>query len=159
MKRNVILKAVIVGLLCVATGTPLPAAPPDNPGSDNKLIGVWKLDSSQNGLTGIYMFTDTFYSMVAATADRPDIVDTSEATADQLRTIWGPMLANAGVYEISGDLLTIRPAVAKSPVVMKPGAYEVYRFRLDGDGLSLTQVRNSRGPVEQGAIWKLTRAN
>jgi hypothetical protein len=68
------------------------------------------------------------------------------------------MLANAGIYEISGDLVTIRPAVAKSPVVMKPDAYEVCRFRVDGDALSLTQVRNSRGPVERGAVWKLARA-
>jgi hypothetical protein len=45
---------------------------------------------------------DTFYSMVAATAGRPDIIDTSKATADEPRAIWGPMLANSGGYEISG---------------------------------------------------------
>ena len=153
MKRNTILNAAVVGLLCLAMGTAVPAAAPDNP-----LIGVWKVDGGQTALAGIYMFTDTFYSMVAATADRPDIADTSKATADQLRAIWGPMLANAGVYEIAGDLLTIHPAVAKSPVVMMPGAYEVYRFQIDGNTLSLTQVRNSRGPVEHGATTKLTRA-
>jgi len=58
-----------------------------------------------------------------------DITETSRATADELRAMWGPMLANAGPYEIAGDLLTIRPIGAKIPVVMKPGAYDVYRFR------------------------------
>lgn len=153
MKQNAIVKAVVAALLCLAMGTPVLAAAADNP-----LIGVWKMDGGQTGVTGIYIFTDTFYSMVAAAADRPDIVDTSKATADQLRAIWGPMLANAGNYEIAGDLLTIRPAVAKVPLLMKPDAYEVYRFHVDGDTLSMTQVRNARGPVERGATTKLTRA-
>src|SRR5713226_8349950 len=98
----------------------------------------------------MYMFTSTHYSMIAANTDRPNISDASKATADELRATWGPMLANAGAYEIEGDLLTIRPIVAKIPVVMKPGAYEVYRFRVEGSTLSLTHVRNVRGPVERG---------
>ena len=60
--------------------------------------------------------------MVLAATDRPDIADTSKATADELRATWGPLLANAGTYEVSGDLITIHPFVAKIPVVMKPGA-------------------------------------
>jgi hypothetical protein len=47
--------------------------------------------------------------MVLAATDRPDIADTSKATADELRAIWGPLLANAGTYEVSGDLITIHP--------------------------------------------------
>ena len=62
-----------------------------------------------------------------------------------LRAIWGPLLANAGTYEISGDLMTIHPLVAKIPVVMKAGANEVYRFRIEGKTLTLRQVRNARG--------------
>jgi hypothetical protein len=80
-----------------------------------------------------------------------------QATADELRATWGPLAANAGVYEIAGDLVTIRPIVAKIPLVMKPGAYEVYAFQLQNNTLSLTQKRNVRGPVEQGATTKLTR--
>ena len=103
-------RIAIVGLLCLAMGMPLAAAAPDNP-----LIGVWKVDGGHAGLTGIYMFTDTFYSMVAATADRPDIADISKATADQLRAIWGPVLANAGVYEIAGDLPDDPPCRSQVP--------------------------------------------
>jgi len=124
--------------------------------ADNPLVSVWKVDAG-SGAAGVYMFTGTHYSMIAATTNRPDIVDSSKSTADELRALWGPMLANAGAYEIEGDLVTIRPMVAKIPAVMKPGAYEVYRFHVEGNTLTLTQVRNVRGPVERGATTKLAR--
>jgi hypothetical protein len=40
---------------------------------------------------------------------------------------------------------------------MKPGAYEVYEFKIEGNTLTLTQRRNVRGPVEQGTVWTVTR--
>ena len=40
---------------------------------------------------------------------------------------------------------------------MKPGAYEVYEFTIEGSTLTLTQRRNTRGPVERGTGWTLTR--
>jgi hypothetical protein len=40
---------------------------------------------------------------------------------------------------------------------MKPGAYEVYEFKIDNNTLTLTQRRNVRGPVERGTVWTLTR--
>jgi hypothetical protein len=96
--------------------------------------------------------------MVLAATDRPDVSDTNKATADELRAIWGPLLANAGTYEISGDLLTIRPTVAKIPVVMKAGANEVYRFHIEGKTLTLQQVCNARGvTIAQAVTLKFTR--
>ena len=113
--------------------------------ADSPLVGAWQLDSEQAGLAGLYLFTPTHYSMTWAATSRPDIADTSKATADELRAVWGPLVANAGSYEVSGDLITIHPLVAKIPVVMKAGANEVYRFRIEGSTLALTQVRNARG--------------
>jgi len=106
---------------------------------------------------GVYIFTSRHYSMMVASPDRPDITDTTQATADELRALWNPMAANAGVYEVAGNLVTIRPIVAKIPVVMKPGAYEVYAFSVEDNTLSLTQQRNVRGPVEGRATTKLVR--
>jgi hypothetical protein len=63
----------------------------------------------------------------------------------------GPLVANAGTYEVSGDLITIHPLVAKIPVVMKPDASEVYRFRIEGKTLTLSQVRNARGVAVDSA--------
>jgi len=126
--------------------------------ADSPLVGVWQLDSGPSAQAGLYMFTPAHYSMVLATSDRADVADTNKATADELRAIWGPLLANAGSYDISGDLLTIRPTVAKFPVVMKAGANEVYRFHIEGKTLTLQQVRNARGvTVAQAAILKFIR--
>ena len=126
--------------------------------ADSPLMGVWQVDAGASTQAGLYMFTATHYSMLAATTDRPDIADTNKATADELRAIWGPLLANAGSYDISGELITIRPIVAKIPVVMKAGSNEVYRFHIEGKTLTLQQVRNARGvTVAQAAILRLTR--
>ena len=96
--------------------------------------------------------------MVLAATNRADIPDTSKATADELRAYWGPLLANAGTYDIAGDLLTIHLIAAKFPVVMKPGANEVYRFHVEGKTLTLQQVREARGvTVTQGSTLKFIR--
>jgi hypothetical protein len=116
------------------------------------LEGVWKVvDIGGQSVAGLYIFTSKHYSIMFATTDRPQVDDTSKATADELRALWGPMAANAGEYEISGNLITIKPVVAKIPVVMKPGANEVYAFKIEGNTLSLTQQRNARGVTVQNA--------
>jgi hypothetical protein len=124
--------------------------------ADNPVQGAWQVTSA-NGFAGIFIFSAKHYSMMAASTDRPDIADLSKATADEVRALYGPMIGNAGAYEMSGNQITIRPVVAKIPVVMKPGAYEVYEFKIEGNTLTMTQRRNVRGPVEQGTVWTLTR--
>jgi hypothetical protein len=118
--------------------------------ADSPLAGAWELNSGP-GRVGLYLFTPTRYSMMWAVIDRPEIADPGKATADELRALWGPMVANAGTYDISGDLITTHPLVAKIPVVMKPGASEVYRFPLEGKTLTLRQVRNARGVTVDSA--------
>jgi hypothetical protein len=153
MWRRVALGAALGGLIIVPAHTRLMSAAADNP-----LQGVWRVvDQAGRPAAGVYLFTARHYSMMVASADRPDITDTSQATADELRALWNPMVANAGVYDVEGTLVTIRPIVAKIPVVMKPGAYEVYAFHVEGNTLTLTQVRNVRGPVEGRAPTKLVR--
>jgi hypothetical protein len=126
--------------------------------ADSPLLGAWQLDSGQSTQAGLYLFTPTRYSMTLAATDRPDIADTNKATADELRAIFGPMLANAGTYEIAGDLITIHPLAAKIPVVMKSGATEVYRFQIEGETLTLRQVRNARGvAVDAAPTFKFIR--
>src|SRR5262249_6871417 len=94
-------------------------------GADNPLEGVWQvMEVGGQPAAGVYIFTAKHYSIMFAATDRPQIDDTSKATADELRAMWGPMAANAGTYDVSGNLVTIRPIVAKIPVVMKPGANE-----------------------------------
>jgi hypothetical protein len=157
MRKQLTLAGALSGLLMIAPHMRFANAAPEQPPS-HALVGVWQVvEQGGRPTAGVYIFTATHYSMIAAAPERPDISDTNKATADELRAVWGPMLANAGVYEIAGDLITIRPIVAKIPVVMKPGAYEVYAFQVQGDMLSLTQRRNVRGPVERAATTKLKR--
>jgi hypothetical protein len=114
-----------------------------------KLEGVWQgVEAKWTGPTpgtnsnpqpGFYIFTKNHYSTVAVIGDkpRPQAQDVEKATADELRAMWGPFVANAGTYEISGDTLTTRPLVAKNPKVMSPGSSATASFKLEGDTLTL----------------------
>src|SRR5262245_57711285 len=144
--------AVLIGMsLLTATRSRMVTA------AENPLQGAWQVMNPSNGMAGVFIFSSKHYSMMAASTERPDITDLSNATADQLRALYGPMVGNAGVYEIAGNQVTIRPVVAKIPIVMKPGAYEVYEFKVEDKNLTLTQRRNVRGPVERGTVWTLAR--
>jgi Lipocalin-like domain len=74
------------------------------------LEGAWQvMDVGGTAAAGLYIFTSgNHYSIMFATKDRPQIDDTNKASADELRAVWGPMAANAGTYEVSGSLVTIR---------------------------------------------------
>lgn len=149
LKRLIVVTSIGISVLA-------PWRPSIARAADNPLQGTWQL-ANANGWNGIFIFSTKHYSMMAASAARPEISDLSKATADEVRALYGPMIGNAGAYEISGNQVTIRPVVAKIPVVMKPGAYEVYEFKIEGNTLTLTQRRNVRGPVEQGTVWTATR--
>lgn len=155
MFKRAFLIIALVAVFFLSTQTRSLSAAADNP-----LEGVWQVvDVGGTPVAGLYIFRGSHYSMMYTTKDRPQIDDTNKATADELRAMWGPMAANAGTYEVSGNLLTIKPIVAKIPVVMKDGANEVYAFRIDADRLSLTQQRNARGAAVQNApAIRLTRA-
>lgn len=149
MLRRAALSIPLIGILLLPGYNRRASAAPENP-----LVGVWRVSPP---LAGMYIFTPTHYSMMAATTNRPDVPDINKATADEMRALWGPMIANSGAYTVEGNLVTIHPVVAKFPIVMKPGAYEVYAFDIQGNKLTLTQRRNVRGPVERGSITTLER--
>ena len=83
--------------------------------------------------------------------------DATQATADELRAVWGPFVGEAGTYELSGDMLTVHPLASKSPAAMAPGAFIVYRYKLDGNTLTFTQVRNQGGTFPNPFTAKLVR--
>lgn len=146
MVRRMALIVAFVSLLFLPTHSRIVRA------ADQPLQGAWQvMDVGGQPAAGVYIFTGKHYSMMVASTDRPQIDDTNKATADELRAMWGPMVANAGTYEVSGNLATIHPIAAKIPVVMKDGANEVYAFRIEDGVLSFTQQRNARGVTVQGA--------
>jgi hypothetical protein len=109
--------------------------------------------------TYVTIFTAKHYSRteVQAEGPRPVIADVSKATADELRAVWGPVVCEAGTYEVSGDTLTLHPQASKSPAAMAPGAFIVSTFEITGDALTVAQQRNQSGPYPSPVTFKLVR--
>jgi hypothetical protein len=105
------------------------------------------------------IITAKHYSRVEihAPGPRPNVADATKATADELRQAWGPVVAEAGSYEMRGNTVTMRPVVAKNPASMAPGVFSTYTYRLAGDTLWLTPQRDQRGAVANPPTIKLTR--
>jgi hypothetical protein len=133
--------------------------------------GVWRI--SEAIVTGpgartipfaerpnLTIITAKHYSRVEVQADgpRPILADVAKATADELRAVWGPLVSEAGTYEVTSDgLVTMRPIASKNPAVMGPGVFISYSYKLDGNTLSLTQQRNQNGPFANPFTLKLVR--
>jgi Lipocalin-like domain len=114
----------------------------------NGLEGVWReteivvtgRDAStiQNPQPSIYVFTPTHYAMMGTLGDRPralfkSLDPTNEEKIAGFDSFWG----NSGTYEVTGDVLTIRPVVARMPNFMA-GGFQRYQFHVDGNTLLLT---------------------
>ena len=135
---------------------------------ESALQGVWQavevtttgpgafVAKPQSNLT---IFSGRYYSRTEIHSDqpRPMLPDWATATADQLRAVWAPFVAEAGTFELRGDLLTIRPAVAKNPAGMGHGAFTVLSYKLNRNMLTLTTVRNQNGPSPDPSTIKLMR--
>ena len=105
------------------------------------------------------IITDKHYSRVEVQADgpRPILTDVAKASADELRAVWGPFVAEAGTYEVTPGLITMRPIASKNPAVMGPGVFITYSYKLDGDTLVITQQRNQNGPFNNPFSLRLVR--
>ena len=106
------------------------------------------------------IITAKHYSRVEVQSDgpRPIPADIAKATADELRAVWGPFVAEAGTYEFTGaDVVTMKPIASKSPAAMAPGAFIVYSIKQQGDTIWLTQQRNQSGPFASPVTFKLVR--
>ena len=89
---------------------------------------------------------------------RPALADQAHASADQLREVWGPFVAEAGTFEVSGsNTITMHAMVAKNPAAMTANASSVYTYRREGDFLTLTEVRTPAGPASMAITIKLAR--
>jgi hypothetical protein len=112
--------------------------------------------SEQPSLTTI---TARHYTRVEiqASGPRPILKDVATASADELRAVWGPVVAEAGTYEVADNVITMRPIASKNPAVMGPGVFIAYTYKLDGDTLVLTQQRNQNGPFANPFSLKLVR--
>jgi hypothetical protein len=162
MVQQGFLVALTVGLLTIHGAAQQPAPRP--------IQGVWRVVEAtitgpaartisfaeQPSLTTI---TARHYTRVEiqASGPRPILKDVAKASADELRAVWGPVVAEAGTYEVADNLITMRPIASKNPAVMGPGVFITYLYKLDGDTLVLTQQRNQNGPFANPFSLKLVR--
>lgn len=106
------------------------------------------------------ILTARHYSRVEVHTDqaRQQPADISKASADELRGVWGPFVAEAGTYQITGtNLVTLRPIVSKNPLAMAKGSFRTFSYKLDGDTLWITEQSTQSGPVANPATIKAVR--
>ena len=156
--------SVLSATLLVATVSRLTASD-----SRETFEGVWKTvevvvpgptPQTFRSAATLAIFHGKHYSRVEVHVEgaRPVLKDPATASADELRAVWGPFVAEAGTFEVTGkNVVTMQAMVAKNPAAMTNGATSVYTYRRDGDTLTLTQTRTpSRSNVVPVTI-KLVR--
>jgi hypothetical protein len=109
--------------------------------------------------SNLTVITARHYSRVQVEAEgaRPSVADVAKATADELRAAWGPFYAEAGTYEVAGNVITLRPVAAKNPAAMTPQAFTTWSFKLEGNTLRVTVERNQNGPIADPVTVTLVR--
>jgi hypothetical protein len=110
-------------------------------------------------LANLTIFSGRHYTRVEVQADkpRPILAAPATATADELRATWGPLVAEAGIFEVADNTITMRPIASKNPAIMGPGVVLTYSFKRDGKTMWVTQVRNQTGPFPNPYTAKLVR--
>lgn len=105
------------------------------------------------------IFHGRHYSRVEVHTEGPRAVlkDPAAATADELRAVWGPFVAEAGTFDLRGNVITMQAVVAKNPATMSDGASSVYTYQRSGDTLTLTQTHTPAGSSAVPVTIKLVR--
>src|SRR5262245_11070179 len=139
--------------------------------SSHSIQGVWQaVEVTMPGPTprtitileprpNLTVLTAKHYSRVQVEAEgpRPMLADAMKASADELRATWGPFAAEAGTYEVTGNLITMRPVAAKNPAAMAPGAFSTWSYKVDRNTLWVTAERNQNGPIANRVTVKAVR--
>ncbi|MEO5741673.1 MAG: hypothetical protein ABIS29_13880 [Vicinamibacterales bacterium] len=99
--------------------------------------------------SALAIFHGKHYSRVEVHVEgaRPVLKNPATASADELRAVWGPFVAEAGTFDVTGtNVVTMQAMVAKNPAAMTTGATSVYTYQRSGGTLTLTQTRTPSGP-------------
>ena len=148
---------LVAGLLVLAVEmSPLNPTTIKAQSTNESIQGVWQaVEVTISGhkvkpQAELTLFTKSHYSRTEVQSEQPraPIQDPAKATADELRAVWGPFVGEAGTYELTGDhLITMRAMVAKNPAAMTNGAFRTFSYRIEGDTIIVTLLRNQDGPI------------
>jgi hypothetical protein len=136
--------AVLLMSGCEAPVEEAPATIPAEVGSP--LQGVWRILEGESTDTAaarsidppsVYIFTDSYYSIMRVIGGQPrQRFAAATATDAEKLTAYDTFIANSGSYEVTGDMITMRPLVAKNPSFMDGGS-DRFQYRTAGDTLWL----------------------
>jgi hypothetical protein len=130
------------------------------------LEGVWQISEIRfvraDGETvvsdpqpGSFIFTKSHYSAtwISQAEPRRPFANRFEPTREELAAACDSLVVNSGRYEVSGDRLTVRPAVTRMPEFS--GGRMIYQYAIDGNVLSLTVLDEySRDGVQAPSIQR-----
>jgi len=110
---------------------------------------------------GLLIFTAKYYSRTTDTAVQPrpttGYAIPGKPTLEELEVRWGQFAANAGTYELAGDMLTLRAIVSKEPRDQIAGGFARVRVQMEDGILSLTPVERPEGPIAAGVTSRYVR--
>jgi len=118
--------------------------------ADPALEGAWIMQhwinddgSEVDAQPGLFVFTGDHYSImfVNTPEPRPMYVGDAQTDAEKLAS-YDSLTANAGRYEVAGNVLKTRAYVAKDNNYMGrwPDNEATYEFKVDGDTLTLKSI-------------------
>jgi hypothetical protein len=133
--------------------------------------GVWRLiEVTSSGLNAstnsapqpaLYIFTSRHYSItrVTSTEPRPGYKDLANRTEAETLAAWGPFQAQAGTYEVKGNILFLRVTVSKQPQLMNPALQpEAFTMSLEENTLTVVQKSDQAGrPIANPQTFRLAR--
>jgi hypothetical protein len=103
---------------------------------------------------GVLVFTGRHYSLVFVNSNDPrtrlpNFKEPGKPTYGELEAVfrhWDPLTAQAGTYEVNGNTLIMRPAVAKNQNLMD-GVSQIREFKIDGNTLTLVERATAGQPA------------
>ena len=124
-------------------------------------FGAFPVGTHTNIQPELMIFTAKHFSRTTDTAAQPRPTKPYKApgkpTLEELQAEWGPFVANAGTYEVSGTTVTLRAIVAKNPRGQSEGNYTKLTFKVDGNNLWVTPVENNAGQIPNPVTSKYVR--
>jgi hypothetical protein len=122
----------------------------DSPAGRRDPFGAYGVGMHTRLQPDLMIFTAKHYSRTTDTGaePRPTILYTvpGKPTLDELQAEWGPFVANAGTYDLSGNTLTLRATVAKNPRAQREKNYTRLTVKLEGNNLWLTPIDTEARP-------------
>ena len=133
----------------------------DSPAGRQDPFGAFRAGTHTNFQPELMIYTARHYSRTTDTAAHPrpttPYKTPGKPTLEELQAEWGPFVANAGTYEISGSTITLRAIVAKNPRAQRDKNFTKLTVKLDGNHLWLTPLETETGRIPNPVTSKYVR--